>query len=56
MDESNTRIPFFTIKLDRLPHYEPEELNFFSVINRLAKVEGELAAITQDVSQLKTTA
>lgn len=30
IDESNTRIPtFVAVKLDRLPRYEPEELNFF---------------------------
>ena len=53
-DEGNEKLPaFVALKLDRLPRYDPEEVNVFSLIDRLAVIEKELATVKQDVIDLK---
>ena len=44
------------LKLDRLPRNDPEEVNVFSFIDRLAVIEKELATVKQDVIDLKPAA
>ena len=44
------------LKLDRLPRYDPEEVNVFSLIDRLAIIEKELATVKQGVIDLKPAA
>ena len=56
-DENNVKLPTFVVlKLDRLPRYDPEEVNLFSLIDRLAVIEKELASVKQDVIDLKPAA
>ena len=56
-DENNVKLPTFVVmKLDRLPRYDPEEVNLFSLIDRLAVIKKELAIVKQDVIDLKPAA
>ena len=41
------------INLSRLPRYDPEEVNVFALMDRLAVLEHELTSVKQDVSILK---
>jgi len=55
IDESSYLMPTFVpLKLDRLPRYDPEEINVFSLIDRLAVVEKELAIVKNDVGHVKS--
>ena len=56
-DKNNVKLPTFVVlKLDRLPRYDPEEVNLFSLIDRLAVIEKELASVKQDVIDFKPAA
>jgi hypothetical protein len=55
IDESGINVPtFVSMKLDRLPRYDPEEINIFSLIDRLSSMERELITVKQDVAHLKS--
>ena len=55
LDELNSSIPVFVpINLSRSPRYDPEEVNVFAFIDRLAVLEHELTSVKQDVSMLKS--
>ena len=55
LDELNSSIPVFVlINLSRLPRYDPEEVNVYPLIDRLAVLEHELTSFKQDVSMLKS--
>ena len=56
-NENNVKLlTFVVLKLDRLPRYDPEEVNASSLIDRLAVIEKELATVKQDVIDLKPSA
>ena len=41
------------LKLDRIPRYDPEETNIFSLITRVAVIEHTLSLVTNDIAVAK---
>ena len=55
LDEANVMMPTFVpVKLDRLPRYDPEEVNVFALIDRLLVLEREMTNVKQDVASMKS--
>lgn len=51
IDENNIKIPtFVAVTLNRLPRHGPEEINIFSLADRLSIVEREMTAMKKDVN------
>jgi hypothetical protein len=54
IDEDKLDTPLFVARrLDRLPRHGPEETNVFSLADRIATMERELAAVKVDVNRVK---
>ncbi len=56
VDELQLEAPIFVAqRLERLPRHGPEEINVFSLADRIATIERELATVKIDVNQVKST-
>ena len=53
IDGNKLGVPFVAVRMDRLPRNGPEEINVFSLVDRLSAVERELNTIrTEDNTTL----
>ena len=54
LDENNVDIPVFVpVKLDRLPKYGPEEINIFTLMDKMFQFEQSLLSAKNDIGLIK---
>ena len=54
LEENNIDMPVYVpLKLDRISRYDPEEINFFSLIDKVMVIEQALTTVKEDVAAAK---